>query len=198
MDITKDNKLFETYTDMMQSMARSTRNLDAAELLFWYITYGVIAQSKIAEKNDALGIIMNKFKGSKHGCNEVYHAATDLTSDYVLFNKRYALSDKLSELGDHWKEIFWKGRFGQVLILRGWLKMFINECMPAINEMISECEDEWKDSPHNMLTEKDLKVRQRAYTAYKRKLQLLLTKLDTVKELYDLRREAPDYYNTEE
>jgi len=41
-------------------------------------------------------------------------------------------------------------------------------------------------------------VRQRAYTAYKRKLQLLLTKLDTVKELYDLRREAPDYYNTEE
>lgn len=198
MDTTKDNRLFETYLDMRESMVRSTKDRAAAELLFWYTAYPLVAQSKIAEKNDVLGIVMNKFMGDGHGCNEVYHAVTDLTSEYVLFNKEYGLSDKLSELGEHWKKIFWNDRFGQVLILRGWLKIFINECMPAINETIAACENEWKDLSHNMLTEKDLKARQRAYSAYKRKLQSLLNKLDIVKELHDLDRENPDYYKNEE
>lgn len=198
MDTTKDNRLFETYLDMRESMVRSTKDRAAAELLFWYTAYPLVAQSKIAEKNDVLGIVMNKFMGDGHGCNEVYHAVTDLTSEYVLFNKEYGLSDKLSELGEHWKKIFWNDRFGQVLILRGWLKIFINECMPAINETIEACENEWKDLSHNMLTEKDLKARQRAYSAYKRKLQSLLSKLDVTKEIHDLDRENPDYYKNEE
>ena len=198
MNTTKDNKLFGAYTDMVESMARATRDRDIAELLFWYTAYPLVAQSKLAEKNDVLGIVMNKFMGDSHGCNEVYHAVTDLTSEYVRFNQKYGLSDKLSELGDHWKNVFWNGRFGQVLILRGWLKMFINECMPAINETIAACENEWKDLSHNMLTEKDLKARQRAYSAYKRKLQSLLSKLDVTKELHDLDRENPDYYKNEE
>ena len=198
MNTTKDNRLFEVYADMMASMARSTKDRDAAELLFWYTVYPLVAQSKLAEKNDVLGIVMNKFMGDSHGCNEVYHAVTDLTSEYVRFNKKYGLSDKLSELGDHWKNVFWNGRFGQVLILRGWLKMFINECMPAINETIAACENEWKDLSHNMLTEKDLKARQRAYSAYKRKLQSLLSKLGVTRELYDIGRENPDYYKNEE
>ena len=198
MNTTKDNKLLGAYTDMVESMARATRDRDIAELLFWYTAYPLVAQSKLAEKNDVLGIVMNKFMGDSHGCNEVCHAATTFSSEYVRFNKKYGLSDKLSELGEHWKKIFWNDRFGQVLILRGWLKMFINECMPVINEMIAACENEWKDLSHNMLTEKDLKARQRAYSAYKRKLQSLLSKLDVTKELHDLDRENPDYYKNEE
>lgn len=198
MNTTKDNKLFGAYIDMVEGMARSTRDRDIAELLFWYTAYPLVAQSAIAEKSDALGIIMSRVKGSNRGCSEVYHTVTDLASEYMLFKKEYGLSDKLSELGEHWKKIFWNDRFGQVLILRGWLKIFINECMPAINETIAACENEWKDLSHNMLTEKDLKARQRAYSAYKRKLQSLLNKLDIVKELHDLDRENPDYYKNEE
>jgi len=188
-----ENKLFEYYHNMLHSMERSTRSTDAAELLFWFTTCDLVNQSKIEAKNDCLGIIMKHFMGVNIGSNFIVNSAENKTEEYVEFNKEYSLSDSLIELGDHWKGIFWNKRFGQILILRGWLKMYITRCMPVINHIITECEREWLQDCE--ITETYIKERQKAYKTYKRKLNSLLTKLEIVKEVHNLFREAPGYYD---
>lgn len=196
MDITRDEKLYNSFEALTASVTRSIRNKKDAELLFWVQVYNLVNQSKIVEKSDAFGIIMNRVTGTNEGCNETYRMIDTQADAYIEFVQKYQISDVLTELGEHWKRLLRRPSIVYALALRAWVKGFVDDCMPDINKILSECETEWQDS--NQLTEDDIKARQRKYKAYRTRLRKLVTKLDTLKEHYNVCREDPDFYNTED
>ena len=196
MDITRDEKLYNSFEELTASVTRSIRNKKDAELLFWVQVYNLVNQSKIVEKSDAFGIIMNRVTGTNEGCNEIYRMIDTQADAYIEFVQKYQISDVLTELGEHWKRLLRRSSIVYALALRAWVKGFVDDCMPGINNILSECETEWKDN--NQLTEDDIKARQRKYKAYRTRMRKLIGKFDVVKELYNVRREDPDFYNTED
>ena len=198
MDITSDEKLYNSFEELTDSLRRSLHSRDDAELLFWLQTYQLIAQSKIEEKGDALRIVMNRICGNDDYCEEVYYLAVNQPETYRQFMQKYQISDVLSELGEHWKRQLCRPSIVHALSLQAGLKGFTEECMPTINDIISEIETEWGGHEWNQLTENDLKWRQQAYKAYRTRLRKLIAKLDVAKELYNIRREDPDFYNNED
>jgi hypothetical protein len=194
MDITRDEKLYNSFEELTESLRRSLHSRDDAELLFWVQVYNLVNQSKIVEKPDAFGIIMNRVTGTNEGCNEIYRMIDTQADAYIEFVQKYQISDVLTELGEHWKRLLRRPSIVYALALRAWVKGFVDDCMPGINKILSECEAEWKDN--NQLTEDDIKARQRKYKAYRTRLRKLVTKLDTLKEHYNVCREDPSFYNT--
>ena len=196
MDIARNEKLYNSFEELTASVTRSIRNKKDAELLFWVQAYNLVNQSKIVEKSDAFGIIMNRVTGTNEGCNEIYRMIDTQADAYIEFVQKYQISDVLTELGEHWKRLLRRSSIVYALALRAWVKGFVDDCMPGINRILSECEAEWQDNNH--LTEDYIKARQRAYKAYRTHLKKLIGKFDVAKELYNVRREDPDFYNTED
>lgn len=188
MDVSRDEKLYHTFQQLTKNATQAMHNRHDAETLFWVQTYHLLAQSKIAEKSDAIGIIMSRITGSNLGCGEVYHMIAHQTEAYLQFEQEYHLSDVLDELGDHWKRLLSDSSIVYTLSLREWLKGYVDECMPSINNMVSELEEEFGELEWNQLTEEDIKGRQRAYRAYRTRLKKLIAKCDVAKEFFDMRQ----------
>lgn len=188
MDMRRDEKLYNSFEELTENVARALHNRNDAEMLFWVQTYHLLAQSKIAEKSDAIGMIMNRVTGSNRGCSVIYHMVEDQTEVYLQFEREYHISDVLDELGDHWKRMLCRPTIVYTRSFQAWLKGYVDECMPAINNMISELEAEFGGNTCNQLTEEDIKARQQAYRAYRTRLKNLIKKCDVAIEFNNIRR----------
>lgn len=192
--ITIDKKLNPIYTSITNILRRTIHDPYAAENLFWIQTYQLIAQSKIDCKNDVMGFVMLRIKGSNNSCSDIGHMVEEKTKEYLQFDQDYHISDVLDDLGDQWKRMICRTSITPMFSFRVWLKLYVGECMPAINKMISEWEAEGTTIDQTRLTEDDLKERQKAYRAARARLKKLLKKLDAVKEYDAIRRQDPDYF----
>lgn len=193
MTIQKDEKLYQCYMEITESLRRTVHSREDAEMLFWVETYRMIAQSKLAEKCDILGIIMTHVTGSNARCSEIYHFNENQPEAYRQFTNRYRLSDALNELGTFWKQLFCRRHVVYLLSLRTWLEGYTKECMPSIYKMIHDLEREFDGDLWGQATKQYQRYRQAAYKAQRTQLRNLIAKIDVSRELSYLRQETPTY-----
>ncbi len=193
MTIQKDEKLYQCYMEITESLGRTIHSWEDAEMLFWVETYRMITQSKLAEKCDILGIIMTCVTGSNTRCSEIYHFNENQPEAYRQFINHYRLSDALTELGAFWKQLFCRPHVVYLLSLRAWLEGYTKECMPSIYKLIHDLEGEADGELWGHATKQKQRYTQVTYKAQRVQLRNLIAKIDVDRELSYLRQETPAY-----
>ena len=185
----------EKYQVLTNSLIRTVKSRNDAYWIFWSRVGEVINLSDIPidSKKECFKMLMQNFGTDGYLYEEICSAVIckKYNIEYDRIQQEYSFSERLTDLGESWKDLIWNQRMTRCRVVGSWLRGFDCEIMPIINKVVMEYEAALKEQ--SLITEYNVRIGQERYRSCRKAWKRDYKKWETICEFMAFMQTDPEY-----